>query len=314
MMNAMDAIADAPEERRIIVIAVRTGAASIEIDVRDRGPGIAPEHLPRLFDSFFTTKKEGMGLGLSIARTLVEAQGGRIWAENNADGGAVFHLVLPDRRAGIDSSGTNMSPKPLIHVVDDDDSLRSALLLLLSAGGFEARGYGSAGDFLLNPLPDRPGCVLLDLRMPGPSGLDLQEALRDKGIRLPVIFLTGHADVPTSVRAMKTGAVDFLAKPVERETLFEALQRALALDAAGRADRAEASARLRARFANLTPREREVFELVVAGRLNKQIAGQLGIAERTVKADRAQVLAKLGAGSAAELGALAERLRRLSDA
>ncbi|MBP9146877.1 MAG: response regulator transcription factor [Thermoanaerobaculia bacterium] len=204
-----------------------------------------------------------------------------------------------------------MSPKPLIHVVDDDDSLRSALLLLLSAGGFEARGYGSAGDFLLNPLPDRPGCVLLDLRMPGPSGLDLQEALRDKGIRLPVIFLTGHADVPTSVRAMKTGAVDFLAKPVERETLFEALQRALALDAAGRADRAEAS-RLRARFANLTPREREVFELVVAGRLNKQIAGQLGIAERTVKADRAQVLAKLGVGSAAELGAYAERLRQLA--
>lgn len=204
-----------------------------------------------------------------------------------------------------------MSPKPLIHVVDDDDSLRSALLLLLSAGGFEARGYGSAGDFLLNPLPDRPGCVLLDLRLPGPSGLDLQEALRDKGIRLPVIFLTGHADVPTSVRAMKTGAVDFLAKPVERETLFEALQRALALDAAGRADRAEAS-RLRARFANLTPREREVFELVVAGRLNKQIAGQLGIAERTVKADRAQVLAKLGVGSAAELGAYAERLRQLA--
>ena len=108
---------------------------------------------------------------------------------------------------------------------------------------------------------------------------------------------------------MKTGAVDFLAKPVERETLFEALQRALALDAAGRADRAEAS-RLRARFATLTPREREVFELVVAGRLNKQIAGQLGIAERTVKADRAQVLAKLGVGSAAELGALAERLRQ----
>ena len=204
-----------------------------------------------------------------------------------------------------------MSPKPLIHVVDDDDSLRSALLLLLSAGGFEARGYGSAGDFLLNPLPDRPGCVLLDLRMPGPSGLDLQEALRDKGIRLPVIFLTGHADVPTSVRAMKTGAVDFLAKPVGRETLFEALERALALDAAGRADRAEAS-RLRARFANLTPREREVFELVVAGRLNKQIAGQLGIAERTVKADRAQVLAKLGVGSAAELGAYAERLRQLA--
>lgn len=203
-----------------------------------------------------------------------------------------------------------MSSRPLIHVVDDDEPLRTALLRLLGAGGFEARGYGSAGDFLLSPLPDRTGCVLLDVRMPGPSGLDLQAALRERGITLPVIFLTGHGDVSTSVRAMKTGAVDFLTKPVERETLFEALRRALALDASGRESRAEAI-ELRARFAALTPREREVFDLVVAGRLNKQIAGQLGIAERTVKADRAQVLAKLGVGSAAELGALAERLRLL---
>lgn len=204
-----------------------------------------------------------------------------------------------------------MSSRPLIHVVDDDEPLRTALLRLLTAGGFEARGYGSAGDFLLSPLPDRTGCVLLDVRMPGPSGLDLQAALRERGIGLPVIFLTGHGDISTSVRAMKTGAVDFLTKPVERETLFEALNRALALDATGRESRAEAI-ELRARFAALTPREREVFDLVVAGRLNKQIAGQLGIAERTVKADRAQVLAKLGVGSAAELGALAERLRFLA--
>ena len=203
-----------------------------------------------------------------------------------------------------------MNPRPLIHVVDDDEPLRTALLRLLGAGGFEARGYGSAGDFLLSPLPDRTGCVLLDVRMPGPSGLDLQAALRERGITLPVIFLTGHGDVSTSVRAMKTGAVDFLTKPVERETLFEALHRALALDASRRASREEAI-ELRARFAALTPREREVFDLVVAGRLNKQIAGQLGIAERTVKADRAQVLLKLGVGSAAELGALAERLRLL---
>ena len=204
-----------------------------------------------------------------------------------------------------------MSSRPLIHVVDDDEPLRTALLRLLAAGGFEARGYGSAGDFLLSPLPDRTGCVLLDVRMPGPSGLDLQAALRERGIGLPVIFLTGHGDVSTSVRAMKTGAVDFLTKPVEREILFEALHRALALDASERKSHDEAI-ELRARFAALTPREREVFDLVVAGRLNKQIAGQLGIAERTVKADRAQVLLKLGVGSAAELGALAERLRLLS--
>jgi FixJ family two-component response regulator len=203
-----------------------------------------------------------------------------------------------------------MNSRSLIHVVDDDEALRTALLRLLGAGGFEARGYGSAGDFLLGPLPDRPGCVLLDIRMPGPSGLDLQAALRERGIPLPVIFLTGHGDVSSSVRAMKTGAVDFLTKPVERDILFEALHRALALDASGRASREEA-VELRARFAALTPREREVLEFVVAGRLNKQIAGQLGIAERTVKADRAQVLLKLGVGSAAELGALAERLRLL---
>jgi FixJ family two-component response regulator len=205
-----------------------------------------------------------------------------------------------------------MIATPLIHIVDDDEPLRTALLRLLAASGFEARGYGSAGDFLLAPLPDRPGCVLLDVRMPGPSGLDLQVALRERAIQLPVIFLTGHADVPTSVRAMKTGAVDFLSKPVERDVLLEALGRALAVDAADRAERSGA-AEIRARFATLTQREREVFELVVAGRLNKQIAGHLGIAERTVKADRAQVLSKLGVGSAAELGALAERLRTLEE-
>jgi FixJ family two-component response regulator len=205
-----------------------------------------------------------------------------------------------------------MTATPLIHLVDDDEPLRTALLRLLVASGFEARGYGSAGDFLLTPLPDRPGCVLLDVRMPGPSGLDLQVALHERGILLPVIFLTGHADVPTSVRAMKTGAVDFLSKPVERDVLLEALGRALAMDAAARAERSGA-AEIRARFATLTPREREVFELVVSGRLNKQIAGHLGIAERTVKADRAQVLTKLGVGSAAELGALAERMRTLEE-
>ena len=201
-----------------------------------------------------------------------------------------------------------MSTTPLIHVVDDDESLRTALLRLLGAAGFEARGYASTGDFLLHPLPDRPGCLLLDVRMPGPSGLDLQAALKRQGITLPVIFLTGHADVTSSVRAMKAGAVDFLTKPVKRDTLLDALRRALERDALQRAARDEAD-RLRARFASLTPREREVFDLIVAGRLNKQIAEELGIAERTVKLQRAQVMAKLGAGSAAELGRLAERLR-----
>jgi len=204
-----------------------------------------------------------------------------------------------------------MSTVPLIHVVDDDLSMRNALLRLLGAAGFEARGYASTGEFLLQALPDRPGCLLLDLRLPGPSGLDLQAALRQQNIVLPVVFLTGHGNVDSSVRAMKAGAVDFLTKPVERDILLDAIRRALARDATQRTAREEAG-RLHERFASLTRRERQVFDLVVAGKLNKQIADELGMAERTVKLIRAHVMAKLGAGSAAELGRLAEQLRQLS--
>ncbi|EIC19373.1 MULTISPECIES: response regulator transcription factor [Thiorhodovibrio] len=204
------------------------------------------------------------------------------------------------------------TPAPIIHVVDDDDSLRTALLRLLDAAGYHARGYASVGDFLLQAPSDSPGCVLLDVRLPGPSGLDLQAALLSQGNALPVVFLTGYADVVSSVQAMKAGAVDFLTKPVEREALFEAIQRALARDAAQREARADAE-QLRAAFAALTPREHAVFDRVVAGDLNKQIAEALGIAERTVKMQRAQMMTKLGVSSAAELGRLAERLQSLPD-
>jgi len=201
----------------------------------------------------------------------------------------------------------DMTANALIHVVDDDESLRAALLDLLDAAGFEARGYASTGEFLLDPPPDRPGCVLLDVRLPGPSGLELQAALQRQGVALPVIFLTGHADVATSVRAMKAGAVDFLEKPVGRDTLLDALKRALARDAAQRTAHEEAR-RQSMRLAVLTPREREVFDRVVAGKLNKQIADELGISLRTVKAYRAQLMVKLGVDSPAALGRLAGEL------
>jgi FixJ family two-component response regulator len=200
-----------------------------------------------------------------------------------------------------------MTARPVVHIVDDDDSLRAAMERLLAAAGRAVRSYGSAGEFLLDPPADAPGCLLLDVHLPGPSGLDLQEALQRHRIALPVIFLTGHGDLQTGVRAMKAGAVDFLTKPVERDVLFGAVDRALAVDAARRAER-QSVTDLQARYAQLTPREREVFELVVAGQLNKQIAGRLGIGERTVKAQRAQVMAKLGAATAAELGQIAARL------
>ena len=204
-----------------------------------------------------------------------------------------------------------MNESPLIHVVDDDESLRTAVLRLLDAAGLEAIGYASTGDFLLNPPPDRHGCVVLDVRMPGPSGLDLQAALQRLGVALPVVFLTGYADAASTLLAMKAGAVDVLAKPVDRDTLLDALRRALARDALQRTARDEAR-RLRARFDSLTPRERQVFDRVIAGKVSKQIADELGIGERTVKTERAQVMTKLGVGSAAELGRLAERLAQLS--
>jgi FixJ family two-component response regulator len=194
--------------------------------------------------------------------------------------------------------------KPLIHIVDDDESMRQALVELLQTTGFGAIGYASTGEFLLNSLPDQHGCILLDVQMPGPSGLDLQAALLRKGVALPIVFLTGHADVPSTVRAMKAGAVDFLEKPVNRGTLLEALRRALEADTARR-NALAAENRHQARLDLLTTRERAVFDLVIAGMLNKQIAAELGVSLRTVKAHRAQMMQKLGVSTPAELGRLA---------
>ena len=190
--------------------------------------------------------------------------------------------------------------RPMVHVVDDDDSFRTAVSRLLKAAGYETRQHRSAGEFLLDPPADGPGCVLLDVNMPGPSGLELQEAISRRGDGLPVIFLTGHGDVRQSVRAMRQGAVDFLEKPVQRKELLGAIEQALRRQNATGADVARRRDAAR-RFETLTAREREVYELVVAGRLNKQIGAALGVAERTVKAHRAQVMEKMEVDSVAEL-------------
>jgi FixJ family two-component response regulator len=203
--------------------------------------------------------------------------------------------------------GKKPSQEAVVHVVDDDAPMRTGLCRLLEAAGYEARAYASAGDFLVADPGDGIGCVLLDVRMPGPSGLDLQQALARRHEPLPVVFLTGHGDIPTTVRALKAGASDFLTKPVKRETLLAAVESALAQDAARRMERDELRV-LRARYETLTPREREVLAQVVAGKLNKQIAGDIGAAERTVKAHRAQVMEKMQVGSLAELVRVASRL------
>jgi FixJ family two-component response regulator len=196
---------------------------------------------------------------------------------------------------------------PIIHVVDDDRSFRTAVMRLLRAAKYEVRSYGSAAEFLDSDSSAAPGCILLDLQMPKVSGLELQQSLERMEERLPIIFLTGHGDIPASVRAMKAGAVDFLTKPVRREALLTAIENALGVDARGRAARAVLR-ELQERYERLTPREHEVLAHVVSGKLNKQIAFDLGAAERTIKAHRASIMEKLQVQSVAELVRLAQEL------
>ncbi len=199
-----------------------------------------------------------------------------------------------------------MSPPAtaLVFVVDDDASVRKSLARLLKAAGYEAETFASVRDFLARRPHDGPCCLVLDVRMPGLTGLDLQEALRAAGQRLSIVFITGYRDVPVSVKAMKGGAVDFLTKPVDEETLLGAIQQAVARTLADRRQQARVT-EIRNRIATLTPREAAVFALVVTGMLNKQIGSELGIAEKTVKVHRARVMEKMRAGSLAELVRLA---------
>ena len=201
-----------------------------------------------------------------------------------------------------------MNPtRPIIHVVDDDPSYLKALSRLLRAGGYPAQTYSSASEFLRRNDPESRGCIIVDLRMPGQSGLELQERLATSGSQVPVIFLTGHGDIPTSVRAMRDGAVDFLTKPVKRRDLFEAIERALVRNRE-ESERRACLRELQDRFDALTPREREVMLHVIGGELNKQIAFDLGTSERTIKAHRASIMDKLGVTSVAELVRFAEAL------
>jgi RNA polymerase sigma factor (sigma-70 family) len=188
----------------------------------------------------------------------------------------------------------------VVHVVEDDDSMRAALARLLRAEGHEVRTYASAGEFLLTPPSTTPGCIVLDLQLPGPSGLDLQQALQRYTSALPIVFVTGRGDVASSVSAMKAGAVDFLTKPVEPADLLRAVESALHRDRTERA-RQQQLREASECYARLSERERTVFEHVVAGRLNKQIADRLGITERTVKMHRAQVMEKMRVRTLAEL-------------
>jgi len=197
--------------------------------------------------------------------------------------------------------------EPIVFVVDDDPSMRATLADIMRSVDIEVQAFKSPQELLKANLPDAPGCLVLDVRLPGRSGLDLHRSLVESGIQLPVVFITGHGDVPMSVRAMKAGAVDFLIKPFRDQDLLDAVHVAIERDRVRR-QRASRMAVLQERYRSLNERERDVMMLVVQGRLNKQIAAELGLAEVTVKVHRSQLMQKMGASSLPELVRMADQL------
>jgi FixJ family two-component response regulator len=205
-----------------------------------------------------------------------------------------------------------MSDAGLVHIVDDDSGIRAGLSSLVRSVGLAVRQYGSAGEFLASELPPVPSCLLLDVRMPGTNGLDLQDSLRKHGIQFPVILMTGYGDVQMSVRGMKAGALDFLTKPLRHQDVLDAVALAIARDRERRGADEQINA-IRTRVASLTPRERQVMDFVTAGKMNKQIAADLNLSQITVKMHRGAVMRKMRVRTVADLVKLAEALR-LSDA
>lgn len=202
----------------------------------------------------------------------------------------------------------HMDETGLVHIVDDDASMRRALDTLFRSVGMKTHSYGSVQDFLSAKTRDLPGCLVLDVRLPGMSGLDFQAQLGELGIRLPVVLMTGHGDIPMSVRAMKAGAVDFLAKPFRDQDMLDAVTAALDRDRARRSEEGNVT-EIRERFAKLSPREQQVMMLVTAGKMNKQVAGDLGLSEITVKIHRAAAMRKMEARTLADLVRMADMLK-----
>ena len=309
LLNATEAMKDCPAgERRLRVSAAAAADGWVRVAVRDAGAGIPAERLGMVFEPFWTTRKDGLGLGLAICRSIVEAHGGRIQVEPNLDRGVTFRFELAADLAGAQTVAPRAErallerrgAEPLLCLVDDDPAVREGLTRLLAAEGYAVVSYRSAEEFLERAPLGEIGCMVLDLQLPGISGIELQERLAGRPDAPPIVFLSAGGDVAPGIAAMKRGAVDFLAKPVDEAQLLAALRAALEQQA-GRRMLALQRDTLAERLARLSAREREVMEQVIQGRLNKQIAASLNIALQTVKQHRARVMEKMEAGSVAEL-------------
>ncbi|MGB8435078.1 MAG: response regulator [Burkholderiales bacterium] len=315
ILNAVAAMQASPQDDRLLRLSISRGdGGRVTASVSDSGAGIASENVAAIFEPFWTTRSDGIGLGLSICRSIVQAHGGTIWVEPNPDRGVTFRFELrgmasesdvqqaaaPVARIARKQVAQTAAAGPTVCVVDDDPAVREGLVRVLAAGGWTVESYASATEFLDHQSVAHVACILLDIRMPGMSGLELQRQLWSQGVAPPIVFLTGHGDVATSVDAMKLGAVDFLTKPVDADVLIGVVGKALERHAAERSRVLERDVS-RALVVRLSTREREIMEHVIRGRLNKQIAADLDIAEQTVKQHRGRVMKKLEVRSVAEL-------------
>jgi FixJ family two-component response regulator/signal transduction histidine kinase len=317
LLNAFDAVAARPEGLRRVDVRIQSGSNGLAVEVSDSGNGMDAATVARVFQPFFTTKPKGMGLGLSISHTIAAAHGGRLSVQSTPGRGTTFRLELPSQSRSVAHSDLTVRQSPRItgtvYVIDDDPSMRRALERQLCGAGHRVKAFASAQSFLERTTESGIACIVSDVRMPGLSGLDLQASLAKVRRDLPFVFISGHGDVATTVQALKSGAVNFLAKPFTKDQLLAAV--AEALSRSGNTMDSEArNSEVKRRHETLTPREREVFTMVASGLFNKVIADRLGSAESTIKIHRGRVMKKMGATSSADLVRMADALGATGDA